>query len=74
MNTTALNPSQLCLLETFSSIETREEAEDLSRVIRDYYAKKLDAELTKLWDNGTLDQKKLDKLRGQHLRTPYEKN
>jgi hypothetical protein len=35
-----------------------------------------DAELAqraidKMWDEGTFDQKKLDELRSQHLRTPY---
>ena len=24
-----------------------------------------------MWEDGTLDQEKLDELRGQHLRTPY---
>jgi hypothetical protein len=27
--------------------------------------------LYELWDSGVLDQKKLDELREQHLRTPY---
>ena len=28
--------------------------------------------IDKMWDEGTFDQKKLDELRGQHLRTPYK--
>ena len=28
-------------------------------------------EIDKLWDNGTLNQEKLDEIRKEHLRTPY---
>ena len=69
MKTIQLSPAQLTLLESFANIESQAEADELSRVIRDYYARKLDEELDKLWDDGTLDQQKLDELREQHLRT-----
>lgn len=69
MKSMSLNPSQLCLLETFSRIESQEEADELSRVIRDFYARKLDEELDHLWHDGTLNQQKLDEYRGQHFRT-----
>lgn len=72
MKTIQLSPAQLTLLESFANIESQSEADELSRVIRDYYARKLDEELDKLWDDGTLDQQKLDELRSQHLRTPYK--
>ena len=73
MKSARLNPAQLCLLETFSSIRSQEEAEELTRVIRNYYAQKLDNELATLWDNGVLNQEKLDDLRGQHLRAHTQK-
>lgn len=72
MNTKSLNQAQLCLLEAFAGACSEEEVNELTRVIRDYYARKLEDELERLWDNGTLDQQKLDELRGQHLRTPYK--
>jgi hypothetical protein len=34
-----------------------------------YFAERLDQRMNKLWDEGVLDQKKLDELRGKHLRT-----
>ena len=37
-----------------------------------FYAKQVDEEMDKLWESGQFDQKKLDELRGQHLRTPYK--
>ena len=32
---------------------------------------RLKREMQRLWDDGTLDQTTLDKLAGEHLRTPY---
>ena len=37
-----------------------------------FYAKQVEEEMDKLWESGQFDQKKLDELRGQHLRTPYK--
>ena len=74
MKTIQLSPAQLTLLESFAfaNMKSQEEADELSRVIRDYYARKLDEELEVLWNNGTLNQQKLDELSKQHLRTPYK--
>lgn len=72
METASLNPAQVCLLEAFAGARSQEEVDELTRVIRDYYDRKLEEELERLWDDGTLDQQKLDELRGEHLRTPYK--
>ena len=71
MNSKTLSQAQLCLLETFANMQSQEEADELSRIIRDYYARILENELDNLWQSGTLNQQKLDDLRSQHLRTPY---
>lgn len=71
MRTNSLNNAQLILLETFAGAQSQEEVNELSRVIRDHYARKLEDELEQLWDNETLDQAALDRLEGEHLRTPY---
>ena len=62
MKTAQLSPAQLTLLESFANMKSQEEADELSRIIRDYYARKLDEELEKLWNEGTLNQQKLDEL------------
>lgn len=72
METTSLNPAQVCLLEAFAGVRSQEEADELTRVIRDYYDRKLEEELERLWDDGTFGQQRLDELRRQHLRTPYK--
>ena len=63
METTSLNRAQVCLLEAFAGARSQEEVDELTRVIRDYYDRKLEEELDRLWDDGTLDQQKLDELR-----------
>lgn len=40
-------------------------------MLRNFYAMKLDKELERLWDEGILNQEKLDELKDQYLRTPY---
>lgn len=71
METTALNPTQIMILESFASAKSQEEMNELMDLLRDYYAKKLDKELERLWDEGILNQERLDELKDQHLCTPY---
>lgn len=71
METTILNSAQIMILESFASVKSQEEIDDLMDMLRNFYAKRLDKELDRLWDEGILNQEKLDELRNQHLRTPY---
>ncbi len=72
METTILNPAQIMILESFASAKSQEEMDELMDMLRNFYAKKMDRELERLWDEGLLNQEKLDELREQHLRTPYK--
>ena len=72
MEIAALNTAQIMILESFASVKTQDEMDELMDMLRGYYAKKLDKELERLWNEGILDQKKLDELSEQHLRTPYK--
>lgn len=40
---------------------------ELKNVLYQYYSKRMDQELDKLWDNGQLDQKKLDEISNMDL-------
>lgn len=64
---TVFNPAQLYLLGLFSRIKSDEELNDIRQLVSDYYAKKFDAHLEKLWDEGILDQKKLDEINEMDL-------
>ena len=68
-----MNQSQMMILESFAGAQDEQEVNDLMEVLRKFYADRLQAEMQRLWDNGTLNQKALDELKGQHFRTPYVK-
>ena len=73
MQLATMNPAQIMILESFAGIKDNDELEDLMNVLRTFYAQRLEKEMQRLWDNGTLDQKALDKIENEHLRTPYNK-
>ena len=71
MEATVLNAAQIMVLESFASAKSQEEVDELMDMLRNFYAQKLDKELERLWNEGVLNQEKLDELSGEHLRTPY---
>lgn len=73
MQVNTMNKSQMMILESFAGAHDEQEVNALMDVLRNFYAMRLEAEMERLWDDGTLDQTALDKLRTEHLRTPYRK-
>ena len=69
----SLNRAQLQLLDMMSFIKTPEALRDLNKVISDYFVKKADEEMTKMWNEGTLNEEKIESLRNIHERTAYKK-
>ena len=65
-----MNEAQMMILESFAGATDEQELNDLMDVIRNFYARRLEAEMNRLWDNGTLNQETLDQLKDEHLRTP----
>ena len=63
--------AKLVLYHVPETIKTEEDLIELKQALSNFYAARADRMLDKMWENGTLDQKKLDELRGKHLRTPY---
>lgn len=70
---TILNEAQLQLLDLVSVMNSKEELEGLRKVITDYLASQLQGELNRLWDDGTLNDEKVEGFRNLHERTPYRK-
>lgn len=58
-----MTPTQRHLLKLFSFDSSEESAREVQEVLTRHFQKKLDEESDKLWDEGILDQKKLDELR-----------
>ena len=67
MRTTVFTPTQIHLLKMFQYMNTEEELEELKSLLFKYYSKKLDERLDELWDNGVLDQKRLDEINEMDL-------
>ena len=66
-----MNQAQLQILDMLSFIKTPEALQDLNKVISDYFVQKADAELDRMWNEGTLDEERIESFRHLHERTPY---
>lgn len=64
---TVFNAAQLYLLDVFARISTDQELEDIKQLVADYYVKKLNAHMEQLWEQGILDQKRLDEINQMDL-------
>lgn len=69
MSSTIFNPIQQHLLKMFAYDDNVERLTEIKELLTKYYAAKVSQRMNQLWDDGTLDQKRLDELRGKHLRT-----
>ena len=56
------NPMQIHLLQMFSLDKEEKGLIELKDVLYNYYSKKMNNRLNELWDNGTLDQARLDEI------------
>ena len=70
---TLLNEAQLSILRLLGSMKTVDEVNELRQVICDYYARKVDEEMDRLWAEGKWDNEKNEAVLKEHLRTPYNK-
>ena len=73
MQVDTMNESQMMILESFAGAQDEQELNALMDVLKNFYANRLESEMQRLWDDGTLNQERLDQLRGEHLRTTYRK-
>lgn len=46
---------------------------DLNKVISDNFVQMADDELDRMWNEGTLNEERIDSFRHLHERTPYNK-
>ena len=64
--------AQLELMNAVANVTSQEDLDALRLTLSLFFAERAQKAIDKMWDEGTFDQKKLDQLRGQHLRTPYK--
>ena len=70
--TAIFTPAQYEVLNTVSCLQSEEDIRSLKDVLVRFLNERLQKELNRLWDNGTLSQDKLDAMSQEHLRTPYK--
>ena len=68
-----MNQAQLQILDMLSFIKTPEALRDLNKVISDYFVKRTDDELDRMWNEGTLNEERIESFRHLHERTPNNK-
>ena len=71
MKSTVLNEAQMSILRLLGSMKTIDEVNELRQVICDYYARRVDEEVDKLWESGKWNDEKNESVLSEHLRTPY---
>ena len=63
MDTAVLNPTQMHLLKLFAFNNSEDYAREIQMVLMRYFQQKLDEESDRLWEDGVLNQEKLDEIR-----------
>ena len=64
---TALTPTQMHLLKLFAFNNSEDYAREIQSVLTRHFQSKLDEEADRLWEEGILNQEKLDEIRRTDL-------
>lgn len=67
MESGTLTPMQINFLKLFSIDRSDEFVMELKKVYDDYLQKKIDEEIDRLWDEGTLNKEKLESWRNEDV-------
>ena len=67
MEAAVLNPTQLHLLKLYAFNNSEDFAREIQMVLTRYFQQKLDEESDRLWEEGVLNQEKLDEIRHMDL-------
>ena len=71
MNRTVFNDAQLELLNVMASVKDNDELLALKHAISEFFARRADEEMEKLWQSGEWNEQTLNDLKTSHHRTPY---
>lgn len=68
---TTFNQGQLHVLEMLNRCNSDRSLKELKRALRDFYAKEVEIEANRLWDEGIISEQKIEEWGKEHMRTPY---
>lgn len=69
---TILNSAQIELLDAMASVKGESELMALKHAISEFFARRADEEMERLWQSGEWDEQTLENLKNAHHRTPYK--
>ena len=72
MAATVLNTAQLEMLKMMSKITRPEVLDELKQVVSDFFARKAQEGIDRMWKTGELSEKKIAHFKHLHERTSYE--
>ena len=72
MSRTIFNEAQVELLNVMASVKDDAELMALKHAISEFFARRADEELEKLWQSGEWNEQTLQDLKTAHYRTPYQ--
>ena len=65
-------PFQIEMLELVSRASSDVEMQDIRRMLGQYFAKRAEDAIDRLWDDGVLNDNVMEKWKSEHMRTPYK--
>lgn len=65
-------PFQIEMLELISRVTSEVEMQDIRRILGQYFAKRAEDALDRLWDEGVLNESVMEEWKNEHMRTPYK--
>lgn len=66
-----LHQAKMNLLRVVDGIRTIDDVQAIQQILANYYAQKAEAEMDRLWDNGTINEQVIEQWGQEHMRTPY---
>ena len=65
-------PFQIEMLELVSRVSSETEMQDIRRMLGQYFAKRAEDAIDRLWDDGVLNDSVMEEWKAEHMRTPYK--
>jgi hypothetical protein len=66
------SPFQIEMLEMVSKVSSEAEMQDIRRMLGQYFAKRAEEAIDRLWDEGKLNNDVIEGWKSEHMRTPYK--
>ena len=63
-------PFQIEMLELVSKVSSEVEMQDIRRLLGQYFAKRAEDALDRLWDEGVLNEGVIEEWKNEHMPTP----